>query len=286
VVIQGPLNESSLSNISNYQKTTKNIVISTWDKYDDSTKSHIPEDPNIVFVASDSGWALNWRGVYYNNANIALQAITTLKGLDKVKTKYAIKVRSDEIYTDISQFAETMKVNKEKLITNNVLFQPDDVEKFHPSDHVIGGTTNNMLGTFEKLENYCAKYAERGIVPLTGKELGIDSLEVISPETLMCICFLQHRGVDISINKSKEIMLSNFDIVPTEKMGRYMIMVKGKPYLKWPGSGNKEPIPPAFPLLPVALSPYLGGEYLLDGVGYVHEDTKSSVFPIESLKEL
>ena len=40
VVIQGPLNESSLSNISNYQKTAKNIIVSAWDAYDTDTKKY------------------------------------------------------------------------------------------------------------------------------------------------------------------------------------------------------------------------------------------------------
>jgi hypothetical protein len=267
VIIQGPLNESSLSNIPNYQKTAKNIIVSAWDTYDNNTKEYLPEDPNVLFITSDSNWVENWRGRYYNNSNIAFQIITTLNGLDKVKTKYVIKVRSDEIYTDIGQFAETMKANKEKLITNNVLFQSDDHEKFHPSDHVIGGTTNNMLGTFEKLENYCAKYAERGTISLTGKELGVDGLKGISSETLMCICFLQHKGVEINIDNSKKIMLSNFGIVPTEKMGRYMVMVKGKPYLKMPEQHNDDGC-------------------LLDWAGYVDGITENWIFPIESLEEL
>ena len=267
VIIQGPLNESSLSNIPNYQKTAKNIIVSTWDRYDAKTKEYLPDDPNVLFITSDSNWAENWRGRYYNNSNIAFQIITTLNGLDKVKTKYVIKVRSDEIYTDISYFAEAVRANEEKLITNNVLFQLDSKAKFHPSDHVVGGSTNNMRGTFERLENYCAKYAEKETDPLTGEELGIKGLEEISPETLICICFLQHKGVDINVDDSKKIMLDNFGVVSAKQMGRYLVMVKGKPYLKWPEQDS-------------------GDGYLLNGAGYVDGTTENYLFPIESLEEL
>ena len=267
VIIQGPLNESSLSNIPNYQKTAKNIIVSAWDIYDNNTKEYLPDDPNVLFITSDSNWVENWRGRYYNNSNIAFQIITTLNGLDKVKTKYVIKVRSDEIYTDISYFAEVVKANEEKLITNNVLFQLDSKVKFHPSDHVVGGTTSNMRGTFERLENYCSRYAAKEKAPLIGKELDVNELEEISPETLMCICFLQHKGVDINIDDSKKIMLDNFGVVSAKQMGRYLVMVKGKPYLKWPEQHS-------------------GDGCLLDGVGYVDGIEENWIFPIESLEEL
>ena len=57
----------------------------------------------------------------YSNANINYHVASTLNGLKKVTTKYAIKLRSDEYYSDLSKFVEKIKNNPEKVITRKLL---------------------------------------------------------------------------------------------------------------------------------------------------------------------
>jgi len=269
VIIQGPLNAVSLSNIPNYQKTVKNIVISCWESCDISViDNKIAYDTSVLLATSNSLDYIDSNGkLYYNNSNIAFQAATTLSGLHQVKTKYVIKTRSDEIYSDISYFAEVVKKNDKKLTTNNVLFQKDSVAKLHPSDHVIGGTTHNMLGAFEKVKNYCKKNTREKTkekIPLIGKDIGVAELTEVAPETLICVSFLQHKGVEIDTSKSKEIMIENFNMVKASEMGRYLLMIKGQPIMKRPKDENQ----------------------LIPGIGYLEENVENWVCPIASLKEL
>ena len=102
------------------------------------------------FLTSDYSECENGEeSLIYNNSNIGYQTVTTLKGLEHVKTKYAIKLRCDEIYTDISPIIERIKDNPDKLVTNDVYFLPDPFVKFHPSDHIIGGTTDKIAKNYK-----------------------------------------------------------------------------------------------------------------------------------------
>mgnify|MGYP003133812449 FL=1 len=182
------------------------------------------------FLTSDYSECENGEeSLIYNNSNIGYQTVTTLKGLEHVKTKYAIKLRCDEIYTDISPIIERIKDNPDKLVTNDVYFLPDPFVKFHPSDHIIGGTTDNMLGTFRNLKDVCTKFKDKGKDGcIFGKDLEIPELEEIAPEVLMTICFLKHKGVDINVEDSGKIMLDNFDMVSSDNLGNILVMVKGE----------------------------------------------------------
>lgn len=83
-----------------------------------------------------------------NGQNIYLQVFSSLTGLKKCKTKYAIKVRADEFYEDFSKFIILMKKSPNKLTTHNMFFRKLGQYPYHISDHVIGGTTENLLKMF------------------------------------------------------------------------------------------------------------------------------------------
>lgn len=83
-----------------------------------------------------------------NRQNIYLQVFTSLSGLQKCKTKYAIKVRADEWYDDFSKFIMIMTKTPNKITTHNMFFRKLGEYPYHISDHVIGGTTENLLKMF------------------------------------------------------------------------------------------------------------------------------------------
>ena len=161
---------------------------------------------NITMIESDPDIYKNM----YSNANMNYHVASTLNGLKKVTTKYAIKLRSDEYYSDLSKFVEKIKNNPEKVITSNFFFSQDDSEPFHPSDHVIGGTTENLLSMFNYAFKVCRK--ELGSIALSSNYFNIpdwrnrDGNRKVSPETFLCFCYLLSKGVKLDLSKSKEIM--------------------------------------------------------------------------------
>jgi hypothetical protein len=111
-----------------------NIIHSTW--------KHLKDFEDISKLLKYSDWC--------NRYNIFYQTYTTIKGLESVETKWTIKVRGDELYTDWQIFIETMKSNSDKLICNNVYFYYGRKNKYHISDHIIGGFTDRITNMFNK----------------------------------------------------------------------------------------------------------------------------------------
>lgn len=109
------------------------VVLSTWNVYNfEDIKSRV-QSRNI-----------------HNNQNVYYQVYTTLWGLRKVKSRFAIKIRSDEIWSDFTEFNKTMKNHPDKLCCSNIYLRKVCHYPYHTSDHVIGGRTIEMLKMFQK----------------------------------------------------------------------------------------------------------------------------------------
>ena len=258
IVMQGPListdgTAEGLRYFDNYLSLVDKIIISTWDNHrntnsfvglsnmmdivdgkDPANKliasvRRIIGDRNIDLVTDD---ITNYNN-YYNNANVAYQSATSLNGLKKVDTKYVIKLRCDEYYTDLSGFIDLMKSAPEKFTTSNFLFNSDMHEQFHPSDHVIGGYTHNILGMFQTALDFCKKLSAR-TGPVHCSELDVENYRniynngLVSPEAFLCICFLINKGINIDCSKSKKIMKDNVQLLPLCEMGNFLCKIKGQ----------------------------------------------------------
>ncbi len=76
--------------------------------------------------------------------NLEYQLVSTLNGLNLTETKYAIKVRGDEYWTDIDKMFHSLK-SDEKLLCSSMFFRPLNCPyPFHIGDHIICGTVENM----------------------------------------------------------------------------------------------------------------------------------------------
>jgi hypothetical protein len=191
VVIQGPLNPISLLNISNYLKFAKKVVVSHWDyDKDDMYLKFFDGLEDVKIIKSP-----------HNNER---QVFSTMRGLELVDTKYTIKVRSDEFYADLSAFINKMLLYPEKMVTNNILFFR---RTFHPSDHVFGSTTESLMGMCNNLMKNRYKH-----------KMPID----YCMETRIALAFLEHKNIDVTLEKHDEIFKEYFDVVPVSKMGRHI----------------------------------------------------------------
>jgi hypothetical protein len=98
----------------------------------------------------------------YNNGNIFYHVLTVLLGINRVQTKMMIKLRCDEVYTNLIPIIETMIGNPDKIITTNIFIRSVDVFPYHCSDHIIAGSTENLrkmfLGAEHLVHNKVPKY--------------------------------------------------------------------------------------------------------------------------------
>lgn len=109
-----------------------NIVISTWQVYRNlkDVEDHV-QNKNI-----------------YNNQNIFYHIQSTLLGLRRVNTQYAIKIRSDEMFANLMPFIKHMVNNPHKITTTNLFIRRVSAFPFHCSDHIIGGKTTDLFKMF------------------------------------------------------------------------------------------------------------------------------------------
>ena len=221
LVLQGPLLSMSgkiapvLSpkKIQNYKKYVGKIVISTWDHHRVKPSKRFLAKNDIDYVEDSID---KYEG-YYNHSNLAYQAATSLNGIELVDTEFVIKARCDEIYTDLSKFIEVMKSSPDKLTTNNFLFTSDEFCKFHPSDHVIGGKTEDVKGLFNNAVRICEKSSGKDNPVIENYDH-----DGLAPESFLFICYLIHKGVDIDNSRSIEIMKDNCQLVEITDMGSFL----------------------------------------------------------------
>ena len=86
--------------------------------------------------------------INFGKQNINLNIYSTLMGLIKVKTKYCIKMRGDEYYSNIDYILKELNNNSKKLHVVPVFMRKFDIWPFHMSDHLVCGLTENLLLMF------------------------------------------------------------------------------------------------------------------------------------------
>ena len=143
-----------------------------------------------------------------SHQNIYPQCVSSLNGIRQVTTRFAVKCRSDEYYGNLLSMTEEVQASPEKMVTNNIFVRRIRAFPFHMSDHLIGGTTVNMLGLFETalkaLEERRYGHLRR------------------SAEQHICLSFLDWKRVPYDMRAShieiKNVMLKHFAMVSARNL--------------------------------------------------------------------
>lgn len=159
-VIQGEVQKKQLSknlNSIRYYYPRSKIVLSTWES--SFTNEY---DVDLIVKSEDPGSCGEYfRNVSKNNCN--RQIISSRAGLRKVNTKYAIKSRADNYFTNSSiphiiEIAEGLQLNSaisrntsRLIIPSNLTLHPEKKIPllFHPSDFLIIGQAREVLEYFD-----------------------------------------------------------------------------------------------------------------------------------------
>jgi hypothetical protein len=137
IIIQGNITQETYDF---YKKSIDNfpVLISTWSdcKID---FSDLPNNFKVLFskLPSEPG-----------AQNFHFQVVSTLNALESIKTKYAIKVRGDEFYSNLQYIFNVLRVEPNKIHTSSIFFRAWQYAEYHVSDHIIAGTTENLLVMF------------------------------------------------------------------------------------------------------------------------------------------
>jgi len=150
VIIQGPLNAVSLRSIPDYLKVAERVIVSCWAGDDlallrpvldgnralpvDLVVQQLPRVP-----AQSSSWELT----------TLYQFWSTRSALQLCRSRFALKVRSDEAFADLGPLARRVAAFPNALSTGNVylLLSGGNVV----SDHIYGGATELLLGAAERV---------------------------------------------------------------------------------------------------------------------------------------
>jgi hypothetical protein len=141
ILLQGRIDKKTLKLWIKNHKDSK-VILSIWED-EDLSKFNIPTNWKVV---------VNQYPLirFAPTANLDYQIITTIKGLNEVKTKWVIKLRCDEYWSNLDKIYDKMLKWPEKLISGSMFFRDwGTYTKFHPSDKIIGGTLDNVMGMFE-----------------------------------------------------------------------------------------------------------------------------------------
>lgn len=158
-VLQGPIiiendrTKRSCDSIRKYFPDSK-IILSTWKNANsidlDIDEKIESEDPGSNHLYYENGKVFN---------NINRMIVSSLKGLLSVKTKFAVKLRSD-MYLQSSNLSNLLGIinlsnsnyaRKKIVIPSNMAINPDREHKllFHPSDNFFAGLTGDLIDLFD-----------------------------------------------------------------------------------------------------------------------------------------
>jgi hypothetical protein len=143
LLIQGPITDNTYSFVSKYTQVSKHVVFSTWATDDQALVSQFRALPITVLFNDLPDLTLVKKWQPDQAANYYYQTYSTCEGLKETKTKYVIKLRSDEHYNNLNPIVEELLKDDTKLISSNILTTPPTI-----SDHLFCGKTKSILEAF------------------------------------------------------------------------------------------------------------------------------------------
>lgn len=240
LVIQGRLHKHSLSRLQKYRSSGFKIIYSYRD--DDNTNLLNEYDiTGVEFVTYPKEVA----DTTFNLFNTYYHCNSTYTGLKKVSTPYSIKLRSDNYIGNLLPLMDKLMENKDKYVTGNLYFRPDNVQKFCPCDQVIAARTDLLSKAFEiacfRMENHSKELREGfndwrqvhntnyifysgfyGGCTVPGASVEMPRGQGVSPEVLLGTSWLAAKRVVPDPAISRQQMIENFEIVRLEDMKPYL----------------------------------------------------------------
>lgn len=227
LLIQGPIHRNLQTMCLLHP--TMNIVVSTWE--DPKVWEHPTVEQYLNFTKTDNiqisvNKLPNVEGVY-NFQNRYYQFCSMCYGLEFVKTKYTIKVRSDEYYSDLEPVISMLLMDDEKMVTNDVFFRKINFLRYHPSDHIIAAKTDKLKKLFYALKQDC-EINKKMNSPFYPKYQEVDRLFVEQHIGTKWVELNENEKIPAEYADVKRLMTKHFDIISNDMLGEYCVSVNSK----------------------------------------------------------
>lgn len=223
ILIQGPV-LSNLILMADQHKYA-NTIVSTWDYPALQDEVHLFIRNNLELVVN----SIPDLTAVYNDQNRYLQFKSTYEGLQKVKSEYTIKVRSDEYYANLQPAVQKFLLDPNKILTNNVFFRKAKHMPYHPSDHLIIAKTELLKQVYEKCLHQCEKEGDnleegwfnqipKRVVP--EQQFAVNAIKLLEKKSYK----LPTKVKDLE--KIKSITKKHFEVVNTLELGNFLVSSK------------------------------------------------------------
>ena len=150
LLIQGPLNSKSLQHLETYKRQFGSIVVSFWG--DAADIKNFTTDETIDIIAEPLPSREGRNGII-KDSTFYWATRSIFNGLKLCDTKYVIKMRSDEYFTDFSLFKQQIAENPHSLVCGNIFFRSPMEIPYHIGDHVFGAQTRILKKIYKNLQD-------------------------------------------------------------------------------------------------------------------------------------
>ena len=214
ILLQGRIEKRALDFWAN-NFANENICISIWE---DDIEYYFPKNWTIV----KNKKPIERLGL--KEKNLDLQLISTIEGLKCVETKYVIKMRCDEYYSNIQKIIDKLLINDEKIVCGSIFFRPiGKYSRFHISDHIIAGKLENIKIMFQKTFENIKNNFNPGRIPES--QLGLAYLCEKESDLKNKIGDINHFDFDnlnLNIIDEKELLKKYFEIIDINLLKPYL----------------------------------------------------------------
>lgn len=219
LVIQGPLNNTSLQHAERYHSEFQNIIVSHWDNDDTSKQPNYKKlkDGNLVELVSQPLPDLSKTVLTRRDSTFFYSLTSTYAGLKKCVSPYVIKMRSDEFYLNFILLKEKFLKNPDKMVCGNIFFNKWTTRPYHIGDHVFLANTQNLLKTYETLLNIYT-----GITTEPPPWADHTPQTVNTPEDILAKSYLTSKRCPPDLWDKKETLFKYFDVIDINQLSPYV----------------------------------------------------------------
>lgn len=234
LVIQGPVEKRTKTILEKYQYQHDNIIFSTWSSPELTKLKKEFDFKHIQLIENELPPVtknINNQGLIY------YQCCSSLNGMEHVLTDYAIKLRSDEYYSDLSPIINLF--DKTKIVTNDIHSSVFSRFPFHISDHLMAGKTSNLLGLFKSAHQILTSPREYNKVlhfyKMARSRFKSNSRlhnNSMYSEGAFALSYFKYKNIPLNrktVMSSKDTFKQLFHFVPTSELGDHLLSSHSTP---------------------------------------------------------
>ena len=226
LVLQGPVNFNGLLSaygnqimqsgedrldfmpaIEYYKTLFAKIILSTYTEQVDEEIRSFCESHNIMLVHQTQDI-----GDLEKKYNITYQAMSTLLGLQNVSTKYTLKHRTDERYSNLDKLVDLFLEDDEKWVSGSTIFSAKSRQLFHAADHLYIAKTDKLI-----------KVMELTLKNVRLNEFDRNAEKEPAPEVTFTRNFIAISGDNPCHSVHDEMMLKYFNFVNDRELFPYVV---------------------------------------------------------------